>query len=105
MSGRGPWRIMPARLNRRADAMKPLTMSLFAAILLAASPVGANWSDPNDRTQEYRLLKFYPRAHVTSYEVKNFDSAKMLIAYKTEGENPAVLDDVEGKVTRYEYQH
>jgi outer membrane protein OmpA-like peptidoglycan-associated protein len=85
--------------------MKPLTLSLFAAILLAASPVVANWSDPNDKAQEYRLLKFYPRAHVTSYEVKNFDSAKMLIAYKTEGENPAVLDDVEGKVVRYEYEH
>lgn len=85
--------------------MRATVLALFAAMLVVTSPVVANWNDPNDKTQEYRLIKFYPRAHVSWFELKQYDSAKMLIAYKEGTENPGVYDDVEGKVIHYEYEH
>jgi len=86
--------------------MKSAIIAFFAAMLLATLPAFAAWNDPNaEGTQQYRLIKFYPEARVTQYEVKEFDSAKMLIAYKAATDNPAVFDDVEGKVIRYEYEH
>jgi OOP family OmpA-OmpF porin len=87
-------------------AMKSGIIALFAAILFATWPAAAAWNDPNvEGAQEYRLIKFYPQARVTSYEVKDFDSAKMLIAYKAGADDPAVFDDVEGRVIRYQYEH
>jgi outer membrane protein OmpA-like peptidoglycan-associated protein len=86
--------------------MRFATIALFAALLLTAAPAAAAWNDPNvPGTQEYRLIKFYPSARVHEYESKDYDSARMLIAYKTGDENPATYDDVEGKIIRYLYEH
>ena len=86
--------------------MKFAPIAALAALLLSVLPAVADWSDPNvEGTQEYRLIKLYPQARVTEYAVKEFDSAKMLVEYKAGTDNPAVYDDVEGKVIRYEYVH
>ncbi len=86
--------------------MKLALVAELAALLLSALPVAAEWNEPNTPgTQEYRLLKFYPQAQVTDYQVKDYDSAKMLIAYKPDADNPATYDEVEGKVIQYHYAH
>jgi OOP family OmpA-OmpF porin len=86
--------------------MKSAVIALFAASLFAIWPAAAAWNDPNvEGAEEYRLIKFYPQARVSFYEVKDFDSAKMLIAYKAGADDPAVFDDVEGRVIRYQYEH
>ena len=86
--------------------MKPVATALFAAALFAAVPALAQWNDPNVAgTQEYRLIKLYPQARVTEYLVKDFDSGKMLIAYKAGADDPALFDEVEGQVIRYRYEH
>ncbi len=86
--------------------MRKATLALFATAWLCALPASAAWNDPNvSGTQQYRLFKFYPSAHVTEYATKDYDSAKMLIAYRTGQDNPATYDDVEGKLLTYHYEH
>src|SRR4051794_35312874 len=86
--------------------MKSAIIAVSTAILLASLPAVAAWNDSNiEGTQEYRLIKLYPQAHVFDYEVKDYDSAKMLIEYKTGSDDPAVYDEVEGKVIRYLVEH
>jgi OmpA-OmpF porin, OOP family len=86
--------------------MKSAIIALFAVALFASLPAVADWNDPNVAgTQEYRLIKLYPQAHVSEYAVKEFDSAKMLIGYKAGEDNPATYDDVEGKVIYYRFEH
>ena len=86
--------------------MKSTAIAFIAAVLLTAMPAAANWNDPNvEGTQEYRLIKLYPQAQVSEYDVKEFDSAKVLIAYTAGSDQPAVFDDVEGKVIRYKTEH
>jgi len=83
--------------------MKSAVIAVSAAILLVSLPAVAAWNDPNiEGTQEYRLIKLYPQAHVFDYEVKDYDSAKMLIEYKAGTESPGVYDEIEGKVIRYQ---
>lgn len=86
--------------------MKLAIATVFAALLFTVLPARADWNDANvDGTQEYRLIKFYPQARVSEYGMKEFDSAKMLIAYKQGDENPATFDEVEGKTIHYTYEH
>jgi outer membrane protein OmpA-like peptidoglycan-associated protein len=86
--------------------MKSAFIAVSAAIVLASLPATAAWNDPNvEGTKEYRLIKLYPQAHVWQYEVKDYDSAKMLIEYRTGTEDPGVYDEIEGKVIRYEFEH
>lgn len=86
--------------------MKSAVIALFAAALFASLPAVADWNEPNVAgTQEFRLIKLYPQAHVSEYAVKEFDSAKMLIGYKAGGDTPATYDDVEGKVIYYRFEH
>ncbi len=86
--------------------MKLVMVALFAGILLAAAPATADWNEPNvPGTQTYRLIGLSPQARVREYEVKDYDAARMLIAYNAGSDEPAVYDDVEGKVIRYEYEH
>src|SRR5690242_2795559 len=86
--------------------MKSAFAALSAVIVLASLPAAAAWNDPNvEGTKEYRLIKLYPQARVFDYDVKDYDSAKMLIEYKTEGDDPAVFDEVEGKVIHYQFEH
>ena len=86
--------------------MKLAIVAAFAALLLPALPAAASWDEPNaPGTQEYRLFKLYPQTHVSLYEMKNFDSIKMLIAYKEGEKDPAVFDEIEGKIIHYEFEH
>src|SRR5690348_1642177 len=86
--------------------MKSALIAASAAVLLACSPALAAWNDPNiEGTREYCLIKLYPQARVFNYEVKDYDSAKMLIEYRSEGNDPAVFDEIEGKVIHYEFEH
>ena len=86
--------------------MKSAFIAVSTAVLLASLPAVAAWDDPNiEGTQEYRLIKLYPQAHVFDYEVKDYDSAKMLIEYRIGSDDPGVYDEVEGKVIRYRFEH
>jgi outer membrane protein OmpA-like peptidoglycan-associated protein len=86
--------------------MKSIIALVCFLLALTVLPARAAWNDPNvEGTQEYRLLKFYPQAQVSDYRVKDYDSAKMMIAYKPEADQPATYDEVEGKVIQYEYSH
>jgi outer membrane protein OmpA-like peptidoglycan-associated protein len=86
--------------------MKTAIIGLCAAALLVSLPALADWSEPNvSGTQEYRLIKLYPQAHVAEFAVKDFDSARILIAYKAGEADPAVYDEVEGKVITYKSEH
>ena len=86
--------------------MKFAPIAAVLALLLSALPATADWKDPHvEGTKEYRLIKLYPQARVTEYAVKEFDSAQMLVEYKAGADNPAVYDEVEGKVIRYDYEH
>src|SRR4051812_11650890 len=86
--------------------MKSAIIAVSTAILLASLPAVAAWDDPNiEGTQEYRLIKLYPQAHVFDYEVKDYDSAKMLIEYRIGSDDPGIYDEVEGKVIRYRFEH
>ncbi len=86
--------------------MKSAVIALFAATLLAAVPAVVDWNDPNAAgTQEYRLIKLYPQARVSEFAVKEFNSAKMLIGYKAGEDDPAIYDEVEGKVIYYRFEH
>lgn len=86
--------------------MKSMTAALCATLLFLAVPAAADWNDPNvEGTQEYRLFKLYPQASVRTYEVKDFDSEKMMVGYKAGEDPPAQYDDIEGKVIHYQFQH
>ena len=86
--------------------MKLATIVAFAGLLFTAVPATADWNDANvEGAKEYRLIKYYPQARVMEYQVKDYDSAKMLIAYKAGTDNPATFDDLEGKIIQYTYQH
>jgi OOP family OmpA-OmpF porin len=84
--------------------MRLLSTSIL--LLLAAFPAAAAWNDPNvAESKEYRLIKYYPQARVTEYDVKEFDSAKMLTVYNKGADEPAVFADTEGRVIHYHYEH
>ena len=86
--------------------MKRLLFALAALLVLTALPAFANWTDPNVKgTQEYRLFKFYPEARVRNYAMQNFDSMKMLTAYRTGDPHPTTFEEVEGRVIHYVYEH
>jgi outer membrane protein OmpA-like peptidoglycan-associated protein len=81
--------------------------AFFAGLifLFATASWGA-WNDPHaDGAQEHPFLKFYPQASVFQYDVKEFDSADLVTAYKKGSEKPATMDTLEGKITRYDYSH
>ncbi len=86
--------------------MKRLLIAVAALLLAALVPAAANWKDPNVAgAQEYRLFKYYPDARVSQYQVRNFDSIKMLTAYRAGDPKPATFEDIEGKVIKYTYDH
>ena len=82
-------------------------LSWMAAVLLAlASPALAAWNEPNvPEAKEFRLFKYYPQARVMEYEAKDFDSEKMLTAYTKGDPDKAAFDEIEGRITRYHYEH
>jgi len=86
--------------------MKRLLFALAALLVMATLPAAANWTDPNVKgTQEYRLFKLYPEARVRNYAMQNFDSVKMLTAYRTGDPHPTTFEEVEGRVIHYVYEH
>jgi outer membrane protein OmpA-like peptidoglycan-associated protein len=86
--------------------MKRLLFAFAALLVTMAVPAAADWKEPNvSGTQEYRLFKYYPEARVTEYSLRNFDSIKMLTAYRAGEENPATVEDIEGRVIKYTYEH
>lgn len=75
-------------------------------VLTIAFPAAAAWNEPNvAEAKEYRLMKYYPHARVMEYEVKEFDSAKMVTAYTKGADEPAVFEDIEGRLVYYHYEH
>jgi hypothetical protein len=93
--------------QRAKCAMKTARLALLAALLFSALPAAAAWNEPNVKgTKEYRLIKLYPQARVSEYATKDYDSARMLIAYNPAADaSPAVFDDIEGKVIHYAFEH
>ena len=87
--------------------MKRLLLAVAALLMAALVPAAAaDWKAPNvPGAQEYRLFKYYPDARVSQYQVRNFDSIKMLTAYRAGDPKPAVFEDIEGKVIKYAYDH
>jgi OOP family OmpA-OmpF porin len=87
--------------------MRRLFFALAALLAVAIMPAAAcEWNSPNVKgAQEYRLFKFYPQASVCEYVVRNFDSLKMLTAYRAGDPKPAVFEDIEGRVIKYSMQH
>ena len=79
---------------------------LATVMLLLASPAMAAWNEPNvAEAKEFRLFKYYPQARVMEYEAKDFDSEKMLSAYTKGDTDKPVFEEIEGRVTRYHYEH
>jgi len=75
-------------------------------MLILAPPAMAAWNDPNvAEAKEFRLFHYYPQAHVAEYEVKDFDSEKMLAGYAKGDPDKASFEEIEGRVTRYHYEH
>lgn len=86
--------------------MRRLIFAVAALLVIMIMPAAADWNSPNVKgTQEYRLFKFYPEASVSEYATRNFDSIKMLTAYRAGEQNPATFEDVEGRVIKYTYDH
>src|SRR5690242_9253513 len=105
MASRGPGAHQPAYQGSDA-AMSFRKHAFVAALVLAVSPAWGAWNDPNiPQAREYRLFRFHPQAHVSEYEVKDFDSEKMVTAYDKTADQPATTEEVEGKVIRYRTEH
>ena len=81
---------------------------LFAALLplVLPSAARAEWNEKHvEGAREHPLVKFYPQARVSDYDRKDFDEVEIITGYDKEAEEPAKTEAVEGRVTRYEYEH
>lgn len=86
--------------------MQRLSGVLLAALLLAPAPAMAAWDDPNVAgAHPYRQVAFPPQARVAEYRQRDGYSATMLIDYHAGEDDPAVFDEVEGRVFRYGFEH
>ncbi len=81
-------------------------MLLALCTLLLSSITLAEWNEPNVAgAKEHPLLKFYPESSVYEYDYKEFDSAPIIVSYTKGAEEPAKVEAIEGKVTKYSYYH
>ena len=76
-------------------------------ITIVLAPRGfAAWNEPHvEGAKEHPLLRYYPQARVSEYDQKEFDSAEFLVSYTKGAEEPVKKQSVEGRITKYSYEH
>jgi OmpA-OmpF porin, OOP family len=80
-----------------------LGLVLSTAILL---PAAAEWNEPHaEGSRETAYTRFYPQARVFEYSEKDFDGVDLVVGYKKGADDAVQEEAVEGRVTRYRYEH
>lgn len=82
------------------------SLLVVALVSVLGSAASAAWNERHvEGAKEHPLVKFYPQARVDDYAQKNFDAADLVVGYKKGADDPVVTETVEGRVTRYRYEH
>jgi len=81
-------------------------LMLGAVLLTLCGPAAADWKDPHVKgAKEHPVIKYYPEARVSEYDQKEFDSAEIVTGYEPDGDPEVKVEEIEGRVTRYTWEH